>query len=91
MTYNQFIKEFDEYKKIAIQIALEKYRNQKEAAKKLGISEATLSRAINGVGEVNKDVINKILGYDIYDTEIENAKTLEIKYLENRLAKLKET
>lgn len=94
MTYNEFMKQFDEYKQLRIKLSLQEYRTDAEAAAASGLSTSFISRLRTGkikrLSQANSDKLLTLIGEDLYDSEIKSAKELEIEYLEKRLKALKE-
>ena len=90
MTYNEFMRTFNKYATFRVMMVLEEYGTAAEAAKVFGISPSTLSRLVNGkMKNPPKDLYDRILGVDIYNEEIKDAREMEIEYLEKRLKRLK--
>ena len=89
MTYNEFMKMFDEFLDFKIKMEIDKFGTAKEAAKHFGTSESTISRIRNHVGRRDKSSIKLILGDDIYDQEVKSLDNLKIEYYEKELQILK--
>lgn len=88
MTYNQFMKEFREYKLYRIrEVISTKYKSQADAAKELGISRSTLSRAMNGA-PISDDILFKIVGYGFYNEEIVSPEEFEFRRIERMYKEL---
>ena len=85
MTYNEFMKQFDEFVNFKIEMELNKFGTAREAAKHFDTSESTLSRIRNHVGRCDKSSIKLILGDDIYDQEVKPLDDLKIEYYEKEL------
>jgi len=92
MTYKQFIKEFEEYKKMRAEVALNKYENYKQAAEALGTSAASISRLVTGNSKSNNKLVSKLIGEDVEEIDItgDTAKQFQIQLLEQKIKELKE-
>ena len=93
MTYNEFMKLFNEYKICRIKLALQNYNSDAEAAADLGVSTSFICRLragkVKNPTKENLDKLTRLIGNDLYDSEVKSARDLEIEYLENRLKKIK--
>ena len=91
MTYKQFMKEFEEYKKMRVEVALNKYENYQQAAKALGTSASSISRLVTGNSKINNKLVSKIIGEDIEEIDItgDAAKQFQIQLLEQKIKELK--
>lgn len=99
MTYNEFeifqetyIKNFKSFISEEIEIKMIGYKNAKEFASSVGITEVTLSRYRNGLyTSINKELFKSFLGDDILDRDIDcDWKKRRIQALEMELKRLKE-
>ena len=89
MTYNEFMSDFNQFKKDKVLVLLSKFKTSKEAADFLGISPATMSRLKNNPSKISDELLIKIFGSDLKDEEIKTYKQLQIEELERQIAILK--
>lgn len=94
MTYNEFMENFKAYIRVRLDDKIGEYGSANNFATEYDISPATLSRIRAGKGvHLSEKKIRKLLGDDIFDVDVDDAKALErqleIERLEKRLAELK--
>lgn len=89
MTYKEFMKTFNEYKQLRIDIALNEYGSMRQAAEAIGVSPSSITRLVQGKFKNNHRVISKLIGEDIENIDIKSAKEFQIEYLERKLKELK--
>ena len=88
--YKNFLPIFEEYKKMAVETAIECcYRNQSEAAEKAGISKSLISKLLSGANHITNKVASKILGRDIEEDDITKSRDqLRLEFLEAKQARI---
>ena len=88
---DDFLDSFYYYVHLVVEEKIHYYSTAKEFAKSYGLTEVTLSRLRNNPKLVSEDIIIKVCGNDILDTDIPDTwKQIRISVLESELQKLKE-
>ena len=82
MTYNEFMRQFNDYIAFKLEWEINKFGTAKEAAKHFDTSESTISRLKNHIGKPDRASVLKICGEDIYDQDICSVDDLKIEYYE---------
>lgn len=85
MTYNEFMSDFNRFKKDKVSVLLSRFKTSKEAADFLGVSPATMSRLKSNPNKISDKLLIKIFGSDLKDEEIKTYKQLQIEELERQI------
>ena len=88
MTYNEFMKQFNDYVFFKIETELRKFKTAKEAAKYFGISEATISRLKSGIGKPDRASLMRICGDDLYDQDVKSLDDLKLEYYKAEIKRI---
>ena len=89
MTYNEFMSDFNQFKKDKVAVLLSRFKTSKEAADFLEVSPVTMSRLKNNPSKVSDELLIRIFGSDLKDEEIKTYKQLQIEELERQIDILK--